>query len=334
MNKNLEEIYKIYSVSSSEKKLNHYLKRQFLENNYDIVEDNLYSIFAKKSSETNYNFMVACAMDEIGLMVERILPDGRLKFLCLETQSPASLLNQRVNIVGRDYQNYKGIISIDKKILEDELNTVKIEDLYIDVFYPSSNDKKVKIGDLVTLDSEFLETETMYVGRSLNQKIFQLIELDLIKKLKDEKFDFNLFIGSIAQSTVGYRGTKTATYVVEPSIAIVLTAFEVNNSKPDINLGDGIIVGYYDKQLIPNQDLLRYITENYETKPYLGILGNDGSFIHKTLNGTPTISLGIPMKNMGTSSVIVMKRDIDKLVDFMIHFIKNFNYNKFIDMGK
>lgn len=319
----LKKLYNYYSVSSCEKELNKYLKKEYRRYTDICVEDNLYSIFAKLEGKNPQKIMIACAMDEIGMMTERVLQDGSLKFICLESLSPASLLYQRVSIITREDDIYKGVISIDQKILEDKIEEVKIEDLKIDVFYPSSDSKKVKPGDLIALESALIDTENLLIGRALNQKVFQKVELEILEKLKGYKPIKNLFVGSIAQSTIGFRGTKTANYVINPDIAIVLTAFEVNKSSPKVSLGDGVLVGYYDSQMIPDQCLLKYITNKYDVKPYIGLLGNDGSFIHKTMDGVKTISVGIPMKNLGSASVIVSKEDIEKLINFLVDLIIN-----------
>lgn len=318
----LKELYDIYSVSSCEKKLNEYLKKKYTNYCDEIVEDRLYSIFAKKKSKNKQKLMIACAMDEIGLMISSVDENGKAKFIKLENLSPSSLLHQRVNITTRNDENIIGFITTNKKTLEEKVSSINIEDLYIETL---DETKKINVGDLVTLESNLIETENNIIGRSLTQKIPQYLTLKVLEKAKDMKLDNTLFIGSISQSTVGFRGTKTANHVVEPDLAIVVTGFEVNNSNPKIGLGDGVVVGYYDSQMIPNQDLLRYITEKYSTKAYIGLLGNDGSFIHKTLGGAPTLSVGIPMKNMGTSSVIVAKKDIEELEKFLLELIEDKN---------
>lgn len=318
----LKEIYEIYSVSSFEKKLNTYLKEKYKKYSDEIVEDRLYSIFAKRLAENPENrkkIMIACAMDEIGLIVSAVDKENHASFLTLEDLSPASLLHQRVNITTRDNENISGFITANKKILEEKIATIKLEDLYVETF----DDTKINVGDLITLESDLIETENSFIGRSLTQKVPQYLTIKILEKIKKMKLNSNFYIGTIAQSTIGFRGTKTANHVVEPDLAIVVTGFEVNNSNSKIELGDGVIVGYYDSKMIPDQQLLRYITEKYETKPYVGILGNDGSFIHKTLAGAPTISVGIPMKNMGTSSVMVSKNDIEKLETFLLNLIED-----------
>lgn len=320
----LKQIYDINSVSSAEKELHKYLTTKYSEFGYQVEKDGLYSVFAEKKAklpaDSKKRVLVACAMDEIGLMVERVFPNGKLSFVCLENQSPALLLGQRVRIMARDGRLYPAVITADCKFMETTPTTIKENDLLIELLEPDDFDK-ILPGDLASLDSEFIETEHAYMGRSLNEKILQVVELDLLKELQAETLNYDLAIGAVAQSTVGFRGTQTATYVMRPNLAIALTAFEAHASKSNLDLGSGVVVSCYDRQMLPDQSLLNYVCSKYTVQPYLGLLANDGSFIHKTLSGTPTLALGIMMRNLGTGNVMVAKKDVQALISFLKHFL-------------
>ncbi len=325
----LATIYAINSVSSAEKQLQQYLSEKYSELGYQINKDGLYSVFAEtnKADKELEKVLVACPMDEIGLMVERVFPNGRLSFVCLEAQSPAVLLGQRVQILARDGSLYPAVISTDCKLLEQVPASVKESDLFIELCDPSDS-KKILPGDLVSFASELVETDHTFVGRSLNQKVLLAVELELLRELQATALDYQLSIGAVAQSTVGFRGTQTATYVTRPNLAIALTAFEAHGSKSGLDLGSGVVVSCYDRQMLPDHQLLDYVTSKYAVQPYLGLLANDGSFIHKTLSGTPTLALGIVMRNLGTANVVADKHDIKALVNFLKHFLLELELHK------
>ena len=136
-------------------------------------------------------------------------------------------------------------------------------------------------------------------------------------------------VGAIGQSVIGYRGTKTATYVVKPDMAIVLTGFETNKSSPKISRNDGVILGYYDRQKLL-KDIQSVVND---VKPYIGNYGNDGSFIHKTLKGTPTISMGVALSHIGSGHEIFSLSDVDCLVDGLVKYIKSLSSQKINDIG-
>ena len=322
MKNTIKEIYDIYSVSSFERPISEYLEQAYQGYSYKIVKDKLNSIFFNKENPGRKKVMIAFPLDEYGLMVREIEDNGRVRFVLLEDISPLSFLNQRVNIITRNKENIKGIVKADVKFAENSKTNIGEDDLYIEVLAPRDKlEEKVKIGDLVSLDSPFYEDEDFIMARSLSQKIFQYISLNLAEKIKDKTYPFDLYVGGISQSTIGFRGTKTATYVIKPDLALALTSFETNASSPKISLGDGLIVGKYDKQMLPDKKLLSFVEDRFESKSYLGLRGNDGSFIHKTISGTPSLSVGLATANISTANEIVLKTDIEKLENFLIDFL-------------
>ena len=322
MDNKIKNIYNIYSVSSFERQIGDYLQNHYENNGYKIVKDNLGSIFFNKENKGKEKVMIAFPLDEYGLMVREIEDNGKIRFILLEDISPLSFLNQRVNIITRSNENIKGIVKANIKFAEDKKTKLDEDDLFIEALVPYKKIKdKVKIGDLVSLDSPLYSDENFIMGRSLSQKILQYISLNVAEKIKDKSYNFDLYFGGISQSTIGFRGSKTATYVIKPDLAIALTSFETNSSSPKISLGDGLIVGKYDKQMLPDRKLLEFVESNFKTRPYLGFRGNDGSFIHKTISGTPTLSVGIPTSNVSTANELVLKSDIDHLENFLIDFL-------------
>lgn len=322
MNNKIKDIYNIYSVSSCERQIGDYLKDHYGSNGYEIVRDNLGSIFFNKENKNAKKVMIAFPLDEYGLMVREIEDNGKIRFILLEDISPLSFLNQRVNIITRNKENIKGIVKADIKFAENRKTDLKEDDLFIEALIPNNDVKEnIKIGDLVSLDSPLYENDNFLMGRSLSQKVFQYMSLSIAEKIRDKSYGFDLYFGGISQSTIGFRGTKTATYVIKPDLALALTSFETNSSSPKISLGDGIVVGKYDKQMLPDKKLLDFVESRFKTKPYLGFRGNDGSFIHKTISGAPTLSVGLPTSNISTANELIFKDDVETLEDFILDFL-------------
>ena len=124
---------------------------------------------------------------------------------------------------------------------------------------------------------------------------------------------------------------QTATYVIRPNMAIALCGFDSANN--DIALNDGVIVGYYDKQMLPSKRLLADVVENIKPKAYFGFTGNDGSFIHKTLAGTPCVSMGMSVTNMGSANEMVAKNDVNMLIDSLYNYLHHLNEDIIVHCG-
>ncbi len=329
----LKKLVDIFSVSSCEDELKDFFKKECYEK--EFLEDKLGSVFYLKKSKNPHakRVMIACSKDEVGLMIKEVSKDGTCSFITLEPLSPASLLHQRINILTRDNKIIEGFIFCKKtKFNEVSLETIKLDDLSIDTGEINA-ENLIKPGDICGFKNQFYHSGNRVIAKGLNQKTFIEVVLSLINELKDIELDFEIALGIVAQSTIGFRGSKTANYVVKPDLAIIINGFEVNNSDPPVNLGDGFIVSQFDKQMLPNRLLLNDLKSKYEYKEYFGISGNDGSFIHKTMNGVSCVSVGIPIKNIHTSVEMIDLSDVKKLEDNLFDYIKTLSNEKIIKLG-
>lgn len=330
----LETLCAAFGVSSAERMIGNIVKENYQDLCDRFVTDRLGSVFAWKQSENKEakTLMIASPMDEIGFMISEVKKDGTLSFISLEGVSANSILHQKVSILTRDGECIGGVIRTAKKALENPCEVKGTDDLEIVTGYPYETLKElVRPGDLVSYQSGFSYRNDIVISKGLFPRVFNEVTIALLEKLNGEKLDFHLAVGCVAQSVIGFRGTKTATYVIRPDAAIALTAFDTADKK--LSMGDGVTVGYYDKQMLPSQRMLHDVEEALGAKPYFGAMGNDGSFIHKTLNGTPAVSLGIPMANVGTAAEMCLGADVDALTDALAGYLKTLDSRKIAQFG-
>ena len=328
----LQRLCSICGVSSNEESIRVLLEPEFKHNSDEIKRDNLGSVFAYiKNRENAKTLMIACPMDECGMMVSGVNEDGTLSFIALENIALSSLLHQRVTVLCRDNSEITGVITKRCHVLEDKCDIKSIDDLVIDCGYASSQGAKVLPGDLVSYKSNFDVEENVIYSKALNPRVLNEVCIEVLERLKGKSLDFNVAIGTMSQSMIGFRGTKTATYVIKPDVAIALTLFQTRKDKA--SLKDGVIVGMYDKGMIPNQRLLHDFMDSTKAKAYFGVSGNDSSFIHKTVKGCPSIAIGIACCNVGSSNEMVSVFDVDSLVDTLVGYILHLNNQMIENFG-
>ncbi len=330
----LEKLCGSFGVSSAEQEAAHILMKGYKPFCDELKYDRLGSVFAIKRSKNPKAavFMIAAPLDEAGLMVSEVKKDGTLAFIPLESIALSSLLHQRVRILTREDTYIEGVISMGKKALEDSCEIKSEEDLFITcgIGYEEIKDL-VHPGDLAGYANTYTQRDGILMSKALFPRVLNEVTLELLEKIREEEFDFHLAVGGIAQSVIGYRGTKTATYVIRPDAAIALTVFD--GAKKKVQPGDGVVLGYYDRQMLPSQSLLHDFSQKIETKAYFGLMGNDGSFIHKTLKGTPTISAGIVAENVGSANEICRICDVDALVDALASYLRTIDSKKIAEFG-
>lgn len=322
----IKQLCSISGVSGEEGLVRKLLKEAYEPLADELVFDRLGSIFAiKKSKQAKAKtLMIATALDELGMMISDINKDGTLSFVTLENLSKASILHQRVTITTRDYKQICGVIAVPNHNFMESSCNVEEASLSIDcgLSYEEVKDL-VHIGDLVSFKDNFMElSDKLIMSKALQPRLLNEMTIALLEALAPQEFDFNIAIGCIAQSTIGYRGTKTATYVIEPDMAIVLTGFKALNHQ-------GVFTGYYDKQMLPSQRLLKDFTSTIvNTTPHIGMYGNDGSFIHKTLKGTPCLSIGFGINNFGSPNEIVNLDNSQMVIDSLVKYLGQLNNEK------
>lgn len=330
----LETLCNSFGVSSGEQEEARILRENCKSLCDELKYDRLGSVFAIKRSKNPEaaTLMIASPLDEVGLMISEVKEDGTLAFIPLESIAPSSLLHQRVRILTRDDSYIDGVIGVDKKILEDSCEIKGTEELFITCGLKGEEVKeRIHPGDLAGYAGCYTEQQGIVMAKALFPRVLNEVTLELLERLKDEELDFHLAAGGVAQSVIGYRGTKTAAYVIRPDAAIALTAFDT--AKRKIQLGDKVILGYYDRQMLPSQAFLRDFAGKAEAKAYFGLLGNDGSFIHKTLKGTPSISLGIAVDHLGSANEICKISDADALVNALVSYLRTLDSKKILEFG-
>ena len=157
--KKLMDGFGISAYESDIKAIMHEEMRKY--SNYSIEYDNLGSIFAvKKSKNPNAKtVMVAGHMDEVGLMVSGIMPNGGLRVIPIGGLVPEVFISQVMYVKGT-----KGLVpgvigSIPPHL--SKAQKVEFSDFVLDIGASSLvevNSFGVSIGDMVLNENTFIET--------------------------------------------------------------------------------------------------------------------------------------------------------------------------------
>ena len=321
--KRLREIQKLFSVSGEEERMGKLFLEAFQKQGLKIASDRLGSVFGIHKSKTSgaYRVMVSSPLDRYGFMINDIHEDGTLGFLPLENMHPSSLLHQRVQILTRSYQLLEGVIC-DKAHHYAESFDHEVKGMCIDTGRTFQEASRVfTIGDVACLHADMEWLNTHYISASsLHPAIFNEVVLEVMEELVQEEFPFDLALGGIGQSMIGYRGAKTITHVLQPDVSLVLTGFDGRCSN-DGKTG-GVLIGAFDKGMIPNRRLYQDVQDVLHAGMITGALPNDGSFIHKTQKGAAAISIGIFVRNMATAVEMADERDIDALKEAICTYLR------------
>jgi endoglucanase len=286
-----------------------------------LEKDNLGSYIFKANGSNDTKIMLAAHIDEIGLMVTKILEGGFLSFTSVGGINPASLVAQDVTVFGSE--NIFGVIGIKPPHVtseEERKNPLKLSDLYIDTGYTKEKlEKIVKIGDIATIKREPLSLQGSVISaKAMDDRACVAVMLEAAKELKKISHKSNVYFTATAQEETGLRGAKTSSYKIAPDIGIVL---DVGFGKtPDMpsdspELGKGPIVAYGGRL---NPKLIKKFVETckkynypmqYEAVP--ARTGTDTDALQISRAGIPCILLSIPLRYMHTSVETIDLNDVE-----------------------
>ncbi len=327
----LKELCTLDGASGNEEAVRDYILNQITDYAESVEIDALGNIiaFKKGKNRSAVKLMVDAHIDEVGIIVTAITPDGFLKFNTLGGIKDSTLLCRRVKING-----IIGVIGAKPIHLteKDEAKKVpKKDNMYIDIGAASREEAEqyitlgssgVMIGDYMSLG------DTLIKSKALDDRIGCKILIDLIKK--DSDFDF--YATFTVGEEIGCRGAKTAAYYVNPDAALTLeatTANDIDGVAPDkqvCHLGKGAAISFMDNGTVYYRGFYNAALESkILCQPKAAVAGgNNSSAIHLTQCGVKTLAISVPCRYIHTPSCVASLDDIEnaeKLAEYMINKI-------------
>ena len=324
----LKELCQLRGVSGDEKEVHDFLYDEYKKRNLPIIKDRLGSVFGiKKGKDSSYKIMISSNMDESGGMISDIREDGLMEFLTIGLYEKSLFEQRTVKVLNRRHEEYTGFI-------------VKNEnELLLDTGYGNKEEvlkAGIQIGDIFLLDVPTLcLPEGEILSKNLSNRAGLEVGLAVLDKLEEgrENLLFDVAVGGISHSVTGQRGAITATTAVKPDIAIVIDATYVKEPKEN-----AVYIRSFDKSMLPNQMLKQEFYEAAQKKGYIPeghvqLEATDGSFIHKSLEGTPAVVLVLPLKHKQALLNSLKVKHINNLSDVIIEFIKGLTAEKIEKFG-
>lgn len=348
-----KEVTQIYSISGQESELARYLINKYQTLGFELVLDNLGSVFALKRSKIKkpLKVMVAGHMDEVGFIVIGIKDNGMISLDPVGGINPQTLLAHRVVVKTIKGAYLEGSIDAIPPHLMNEADRekpVQIRDMLADFGFRSREEalnNGVVIGAMVVVKGEFIELND---GQRLLSKAFDnrygvVLGLEMAEHFKDIELPYDLYIGATVQEEVGLRGATTATTMIDPDFAIVLDCSPARDSTGDKEqegqLGGGVLLRYTDRSMLSFRKLITYQEEvckkvGVPSQYYSSPGGTDAGAIHKTNSGVLTLTHCICSRNIHTCSSIIDVDDYLSAKKALIYILNDFNHERFLSLKK
>jgi len=281
-------------------------------------------------------------MDEIGLMVNFVDENGFVRFAKIGEWDDRILLSHRVTIQTGSGEKIHGVIGQLPPHLqseEDRKKIVKSEELFIDIGAGNPGEVAemgVRVGDLVVVHYPFLSMTDNYVtGKAFDNRAGCAVIIECLEALRNEPTDVSIAaVFSIGEERRGV-GAKTATYAIDPDIALVLEGTigadipGVDRRKQPVILGKGPAISIADKLICIQRRMWEFIEKLAKENniPYQfkmpAYSGTNAGTIHSSRQGVLTGIVSVPCRYIHSPVSTLRLDDMAHTVELTTHFIRN-----------
>ncbi|MDP4181689.1 MAG: M42 family metallopeptidase [Bacillota bacterium] len=309
-----------FGVSGNEEEIREFIKGEIKSKVDSIEVDALGNLIATKKGNGK-KIMVAAHMDEIGVMATHIDEKGFIRFSNIGWVSQNYSLGQRV----RFKNGTIGTVFFEEKL--DDLKSLKLSNLYIDIGAKNSEEaqKKVNIGDTAAFCGPAELAGDMIISKALDDRSGCAVLIETIKNLP--KTDNEIYFVFTVQEELGLRGAKTAAFRILPDFAIAvdvtLTGDTPDCKTMEVKCGMGPAIKIKDGSVVCHNDVRKLLTETAK-KLNLPIQyeilergGSDPGAIHLTAGGIPSGAISIPCRYTHSPSEMASISDIDNAVKLL-----------------
>jgi glutamyl aminopeptidase len=340
----LDVLTQLVGISGDEREVARALAAMYQPYADEILYDNLGSIFALKKSKhpTAKKVMLMAHMDEVGFVVKRVMKNGLLKISPIGGWWSQTLLGQRVLVKARDGQVYPGAIgSIPPHSLSDadRAKPMDIDKMVVDIGFNSDAQLKeagILPGSAIVLEGSFhrLNQSQRLMAKAFDNRYGCALGVEILEALNGTELPYHLYVGASVQEEVGLRGAETASYKIQPDMAIVFDCSPANDAFEDKDamgiLGQGPLVRFIDRNYLPHRGFIDFYVDVMKQKGipyqyYQSMGGTDAGAVHKQFDGITTLTLCICARYIHTNSSIIDVEDYQNALRAALAVLEQLN---------
>lgn len=286
--------------------------------------------------------MLAAHMDEIGFLVQSVMPDGFLSVVPVGGWWSHTLPSQRVAVKTAEGRLIHGVIGAKPPhfLPETQRNAVlPIDAMFVDIGAASPEEVAelgICPGDPVAPDVQArpLDVPHRWLGKAFDNRAGFYAMLEAMKQLAAEPLPCSLVAAGTVQEEVGTRGAKTLGAGLVPDCAVILEGPPADDS-PGIAsggrqgvLGGGVQIRAFDPTAIMNPALVRLACRTAEENdiPFQLTVrrtgGTDAGAVHLLEAGVPCVVLGVPARYIHAHNGVLDDRDLQSAIRLAVALVR------------
>lgn len=322
MNRYVKPLCELNGTSGDENSVREYIIGNLGDNPYTV--DALGNIIVEKKGKKvpHKKILVSAHMDEVGFIVTHITDDGYIKFACVGGIDKKVVISKRVLVNGKT--GVVGLKPIHLTDSDERRNIPEIKDMYIDI---GARDKAeaeqyVHQGDCIYFDSEFVKFGDGFVrAKALDDRFGCAVMLNLI----NSDIEYDTTFTFVVQEEVGLVGSKTASFAVQPDVAIILETTTANDiagitgADRVCALGSGAVISFMDGRTVYDRELYKLAVKTaednsipWQTKTRIAG-GNDAGSVQVSGKGCKVCAVSLASRYLHSAGCVVKEEDMDSI---------------------
>ena len=199
----------------------------------EVRTDNMGNLICKRSGKRGggkskpTKVLLLCHMDEIGFYVKGIDDQGFLRLNAAGGFDTRNLFSRRVTVC-TDGGDLRGVMNPGGRPIhiaseEDKKKIPEVKEFFVDLgMKPEKVKKQVKIGDYVVMNEPAMVAGDKFVSKACDNRVACWLGIESVRAIVQNKSALacDLYVVFTVQEEVGLRGAHTASFGVEPDIAI------------------------------------------------------------------------------------------------------------------
>lgn len=286
--------------------------------------------------------MLDAHMDEIGMVVSHVEPEGFLRFALIGGWDERVLPAQAVTLLTRDGARLRGVIGTAPPHIQKDEERRKpygADALFIDVGARGRDEVAamgIRVGDCAVPDRPFehLTADTV-MGRALDDRAGCTVLIRVLQAIADEpRLPVNVAAAFTTFEEIGARGAHVAAHTIKPAMALVLEGTVAGDcpgvpaSRCPSRQGAGPAITIMDRHTHCSPVIVRFLEELADREgipwqhktPIFG--GSDAARIHISRAGVPTGIVSVPCRYIHSACSTLRLDDLERTVELATAFTR------------
>ncbi|MBN1150105.1 M42 family peptidase [candidate division WOR-3 bacterium] len=296
--------------------------------------DHIGNAVAVKKGKGKKKIMAAAHMDEVGLIVTKILKGGFLRVYQVGGVDRSILLGQEV-VIHSSEGEIEGFIGSKPPHLMSGEETKKPhtwESLFVDTGLDEKEIlSKISVGDFISYKAKSVKLlSDNFSSKSIDNRFGVAVLVMALERLYRTETDWSFYaVGTVQEEWTGL-GAKSSANIINPDVAVALDVTHGNlpglKDSETFNLGKGITLSVgpniHRGVLSKAKKICEYeeIPFSCEIAPYG--TGTDAYTIQLVKNGIPCIVVSAPVRSMHSPVETISGKDVERASRLLSSLVK------------